>query len=449
MSAFFMSLGRGTVMKQNQTKEITGQFAGYVSQNILGMLGISCYIIVDTFFISKVAGSNGITVLNLVLPVFNLIFAIGSMIGVGSAICFALLRARKDERAEKYFANAVCWVCIISLLFVAAGIWAPDVILKIMGADSTIVALGVPYARIFLLFTPFFMLNYVISSFVRNDNAPSLAMTATVAGSLSNIVFDYIFMFPMGMGLAGASLATAASPVISIIICSLHFWNKNNTIRFVMKRPSVKMLVEACKLGMSAFIGELSSGVTTTVFNFLILGLAGNTGVAAYGVIANFALIAVSIFNGVSQGAQPLISKYYGKGEIQSVKKLLGLGIKTALVLAILIYAGVFFYTEPLVSLFNSEQSAVLAEYAKTGMRLYFIGFFFAGFNIVGTGFLSATDHPAAAFAASILRGVAAILICSVVLSYLFGMTGVWLAFVTAELITAVVTGIMLLRQIA
>lgn len=434
-------------MEQNMT--ITGQFARYVSQNILGMLGISCYIIVDTFFISKVAGANGITVLNLVLPVFNLIFAIGSMIGVGSAIHFTLLRARKDDRAENYFSNAIFWVCIISLVFIATGIWAPDVLLKIMGADSTIVALGVPYVRIFLMFSPFFMINYITGSFVRNDNAPSLAMAATVAGSLSNIVFDYVFMFPMKMGLAGAALATAASPVISILICCLHFFNKKNTIRFVMKRPSASMLVQSCKLGVSAFIGELSSGVTTTVFNFLILGLAGNIGVAAYGVIANCALIAVSIFNGVSQGAQPLVSKCYGKGEKQSVKKLLGLSVKTALVLAVIIYAGIFFFTDSLVSLFNSEHSTALAEYAKTGMQLYFTGFIFAGFNIVGTGFLSATDHPAASFAASILRGVVAIIICSVVLSHLFGMTGVWLAFVAAELITAVVTGTILLKLVA
>lgn len=419
---------------------VTKQFVKYVSQNIFGMLGISCYIIADTFFIAKAAGANGITVLNLALPIYNLIFAIGSMVGVGAATRFAILRAQKEKQAEHYFSNAVFSVCLISIVFILAGIFIPDKILAVMGADKEIMRLGEGYTRIFLLFTPFFMLNYIVSAFVRNDNAPSLAMVGTMAGSLSNIVLDYLFMFPMGMGLAGAALATAASPIISMLICGMHFFNKKNTIRFVLRKPSLRLLKQSCNLGVPAFIGEMSSGVTTTVFNYLILGLAGNIGVAAYGVVANFSLIATAIFNGVSQGAQPLVSRYYGKGDKPSTKKLLGLGVGTALVIAGIIYGVVYLFTGQLVSLFNSESSSVLAEYAWEGMRLYFAGFLFAGLNIVGAGFLSATEHSKSAFVTSIMRGVVAIVGCSFLLSYLWGFKGVWLAFVTAEAITAVIT---------
>lgn len=190
---------------------VTKQFVRYVTQNIFGMLGISCYIIADTFFIAKAAGTDGITVLNLVLPIYNLIFAIGSMIGVGSATRFTILRAQGEERAHDYFSNAICFVWMIGILFTLAGIFIPDKIIALMGGDAGIVALGTGYTRIFLLFTPFFMMNYVIMAFVRNDNQPSLAMAGTLAGSFSNILFDYIFMFPLGMGLEGAALATAAS----------------------------------------------------------------------------------------------------------------------------------------------------------------------------------------------------------------------------------------------
>lgn len=419
---------------------VTKQFVKYVSQNIFGMLGISCYIIADTFFIAKAAGANGITVLNLALPIYNLIFAIGSMVGVGAATRFAILRAQKEKQAEHYFSNAVFSVCLISIVFILAGIFIPDKILAVMGADKEIMRLGEGYTRIFLLFTPFFMLNYIVSAFVRNDNAPSLAMVGTMAGSLSNIVLDYLFMFPMGMGLAGAALATAASPIISMLICGMHFFNKKNTIRFVLRKPSLRLLKQSCNLGVPAFIGEMSSGVTTTVFNYLILGLAGNIGVAAYGVVANFSLIATAIFNGVSQGSQPLVSRYYGKGDKLSTKKLLGLGVGTALVIAGIIYGVVYLFTGQLVSLFNSENSSVLAEYAWEGMRLYFAGFLFAGLNIVGAGFLSATEHSKSAFVTSIMRGVVAIVGCSFLLSYLWGFKGVWLAFVTAEAITAAIT---------
>mgnify|MGYP000405834836 FL=1 len=138
-------------------------------------------------------------------------------------------------------------------------------------------------------------------------------MVATLSSSLFNVVFDYIFMFPMGLGLAGAALATAVSPIISISICSRHFFKKENSVQFVRQRPSARLLGQSCQLGISGFVGEMSSGVTTTVFNFLLLGLAGNVAVAAYGVVANFALVATAIFNGVAQGAQPLVSECYGK----------------------------------------------------------------------------------------------------------------------------------------
>lgn len=428
---------------------ITKQFAKYVTQNIFGMLGISCYIIADTFFIAKAAGANGITVLNLVLPIYSIIFAIGAMIGVGSATRFAILRAQREESAEYYFSNAICFVWLIAIPFILVGIFAPDRLIALMGGDETIVALGVGYARIFLLFTPFFMMNHVVSSFVRNDNAPALAMAGTLAGSLSNIVFDYIFMFPLGMGLPGAALATAASPIISILICSTHFIGKKNTIRFQMAMPSLKKLWQSCQLGVSAFVGEISSGVTTAVFNFLILGLVGNVGVAAYGVIANFALVAVAIFNGVSQGAQPLVSTCYGEGNHKAVRKILKLGIGTAIALAVLVIAVVYGFTDAMVAVFNSENSVELASYAHTGMRMYFIGFLFAGFNIVGTGFLSATEQAREAFFTSFLRGFAGIIVCSLILSAILGLNGVWLSFLASELLTAVVMFCVLRRAIS
>lgn len=434
-------------MERISDMSITKQFVTYVTQNILGTLGVSCYIIADTFFIAKAAGADGITVLNLVLPIYSIIFALGAMFGVGSATRFAILRAQKDKTAEYYFSNALYFVWILAVPFVLAGIFIPDKIIAFMGGDAGIVALGIGYTRIFLLFTPFFMMNHVVSAFVRNDNDPSLAMAGTLAGSLFNIVFDYVFMFPMGMGLKGAALATAASPIISLLICGTHFLGKKNTIRISLQLPSVKRLFQSCQLGVSAFVGEISSGVTTAVFNFLILGLVGNVGVAAYGVIANYALVAVAIFNGISQGSQPLVSTYYGKGDRVSLRKVLKLGCVTAFGLATLVIALIYGFTDSLVALFNSEGSLELATYAHTGIRLYFIGFIFAGFNIVGTGFLSAIEKAREAFLASFMRGFVGIIACSIVMAMLIGLNGVWLAFPSSELLTAALVGVMLFKK--
>ena len=254
--------------------------------------------------------------------------------------------------------------------------------------------------------------------------------------------------FPFMMfGLPGAALATAISPVLSIAICSRHFFQKSNTLTFVRQAPSARLLVQSCQLGISGFVGELSSGVTTTVFNFLLLGLAGNVGVAAYGVVANFALVATAIFNGVAQGAQPLVSRCYGQNDHAGARKLLLLGSGTVLVLAAVLYAAVFGLTDPLVSWFNSENSVQMAQYAHTGMRMYFVGYFFAGFNIMAAGYLSAVNRPAEASITSICRGMVAIVACSLVLSAVFGMPGVWAAFPASELLTALLTLFLLRRK--
>lgn len=426
---------------------LTKQFFKYVSQNIFGLLGTSCYILADTYFIAQAAGTDGVTLLNLCLPIYNLIFAFGSMIGLGAATRYAILRAQGDARAQRYFSNAIFSVCILAVPFMLVGIFRPDGLLRLMGGDADIVALGMNYARIFLMFTPFFMCNYVVASFVRNDGDPSLAMVATLSGSLFNVVFDYIFMFPMGLGLAGAALATAVSPIISISICSRHFFKKENGVEFVHRMPSVKLLGQSCQLGISGFVGEMSSGVTTTVFNLLLLGLAGNVAVAAYGVVANFALVATAIFNGVAQGAQPLVSQCYGKNEMAGARKLLLLGCGTALGLAALLYGVVFGYTDALTALFNSESSALMAAFAHSGMRIYFVGYFFAGCNIVAAGYLGAVNRPAEASITSLCRGMVAIVVCSLVLSALFGMNGVWAAFPVSEAITLALTVFLLKRK--
>ena len=412
---------------------LTKQYFKYVSQNIFGLLGTSCYILADTYFISQVAGTDGVALLNLCLPIYNFIFAIGSMLGLGAATRYAILRAQGDERSEHYFSNALLWALVFALPFMLAGIFCPEGRLRFMGGDAEIVALGVGYARIFLLFTPFFMCNYIVSAFVRNDGDPSLAMVATLCGSLFNVVFDYIFMFPMGLGLPGAALATAVSPVLSIAICSRHFFKKSSTVHLVRQLPSPKLLAQSCQLGVSGFVGEMSSGVTTTVFNLLLLRLAGNVAVAAYGVVA--------------QGAQPLVSKCYGKNDAAGTRKLLLLGSGTALALAAALYAVLFGFTGPIVAVFNSENSALMAQYAFSGMRIYFLGYFFAGFNIVAAGYLGAVDRPAEASATSLSRGIVAIVACSLVLSALFGMNGVWAAFPASEAITACLTLFLLKRK--
>ena len=424
------------------------KFAKYVSQNMLGMVGMSVYILADTYFISVAVGTDGITALNLVLPVYNLIFAVGAMMGVGSAIRLVIERNQKNPDADGYFFHALLWAFIVGLLFMFVGIFLPDKLIALLGGDAKIVAVGKNYTRIFMSFAPLFMWNYICNAFVRNDGNPSIAMAATLFSSLFNIVFDYVLMFPLGLSMEGAALATALSPVVGILICCIHFRSEKCTIKLKPVLPSVRKIFFCCKYGVSSFVGEISSGVITIVFNMIILGLAGNTGVAAYGVVANASLVAVALFNGVAQGSQPLISEAYGKDIHKDVKTYLKMAVTTAIGVSVLLLIFIYLFAPVVTAVFNGEHNQMLADYAENGLRLYFIGFLFAGINIVGTSILSAVESTGYAFAASISRGFVVIIFFAFLLSTLFGLNGVWLAFPAAEFVTMLITikGLWIIR---
>ena len=265
------------------------RFTRYVTQSVAGMIGISVYVLADTFFISVYSGADGLAVLNLILPVYGLIYAIGAMIGIGSATRYAISRA-KGKNTEHYFVQSVTWSILAAVPFMLIGIFIPDKALALLGADAGLIGLGRNYVRIILIATPFFMSNYTFTAFARNDGAPSVAMIGSISGSIFNIIFDYIFMFPVGLGFSGAGLATAICPIVTMSVCTIHYRSSRNHVGFHWKKPSFRHLISCCQLGVSAFVGELSSGVIAIVFNFLILGIAGNMGVAAYGVVANLSI---------------------------------------------------------------------------------------------------------------------------------------------------------------
>ena len=237
----------------------------YIFPSILAMTGVSLYILADTFFISVAAGADGICALNLILPIWCLLFAFAAMIGTGAATRYSIVKASGGTDANKYFSNAIFFALIVSLPFVLGGLIIPDKVLILLGANEEILDVGVIYLRTAMCFTPFFIINNIVSSFVRNDGAPKVAMAATLISSFFNIIFDYVFMFPMGLGMFGAALATGISPVVGIAICLTHYFSKNNTIKFEWCLPSIKKLYYSCILGISGFISEIASGVTSLV----------------------------------------------------------------------------------------------------------------------------------------------------------------------------------------
>lgn len=436
---------------------ILKEFIKYVSLNIMGMIGLSCYILADTFFVANKLGADGLAALNLAISVYSVIHAAGLMLGIGGGSRYTVWRAQgKNREAEIVFTHTVILGLAAGLVLLILGVLAAWPLARLLGADGDTLGMTGVYLRVILCFAPCFLLNNILLSFVRNDGNPKLAMAAMLTGSFSNIILDYLLIFPLGLGMFGAALATGAAPLISMGVLSRHIRDRRraltgekpegagtvedhrwagNGLRLVRCGFHLRETGSILSLGLSSFVTEASSGIVLMVFNLVILGLAGNVGVAAYGIVANFALVAAAVFTGIAQGIQPVVSRGYGKGDRRTLRRILWYGSALSLLLAAVIYLGIYLGAEQISMLFNSEGNAALTAMAVEGFRLYFAGFFFAGVNIVTAAYLSAAGRPGAAFAIALTRGCLAILPLVWILSAALGMPGVWLSFVGAELL--------------
>lgn len=423
-------------------KHLLRNFGKYVGLNILGMVGLSFYILADTYFIAKALGPTGIAALNLSISIYGVIHGIGLMIGIGGATRFSILKSRaKDEKANLVFSTAIKSGLLIGFVLVLVGVFGAGYLASILGADKMTQPLTRTYLRTILTFAPFFILNNIALAFVRNDNNPKLSMTAMLTGSLSNIVLDYIFMFPLGMGMFGAAFATGLAPIISLAILSFHFAGKKDAFAFMGNRLQWDLFSDIFRLGLSAFIIEMSSSVALIIFNLVILGIEGNIGLAAYGVVANLALVALSVFTGLGQGIQPLASRYHGLKSDDLVRKVRGYALITSILIAMMMYLLVLFYSGSIVHIFNGGNDLDIVRIADKGLKIYFIGFFFAGINIVTAIVLSATEKARDAFFITMARGLVIIVPLVLVLSRILNMTGVWSAFVLTELLVTLLAG--------
>lgn len=429
-------------------ERIGNLFLKYVSANVLGMIGYSCYILADTFFIARGIGADALAALNLVLPAYSLMNGTGLMIGMGAASRYTISSTKPEGTLHRtIFTQALYLAAFAAVIFSSGGIFLPDRIAAVLGANADTIGYATDYIRILLIFSPLFLGNNLLLSFVRNDGAPRLSMTGMIVGSLTNIVLDYVFIYPLGMGMTGAALATATAPVISMLIMSVHFIKKRNHFRPVLTRLSLVRWGDICTLGVSSLVTELSSGVVIIVFNYLILGLNGNTGVAAYGILANIALVLVSIYTGIGQGVQPIVSRYAGKDGEEQRRSLRRYALITSLSFALLSYLLIAVFAVPLAELFNREHDPILTDIASNGMRIYFVSLFFSGINIVAAAFLSSADRPKQAFVVSILRGFVLIIPVAWILSVLFGLTGIWMAVPVTEAIVCALALIFLFRK--
>jgi putative MATE family efflux protein len=415
-------------------------FVKYVSLNMVGMIGLSCYILADTFFVARGVGANGLAALNLAIPAYSFINGTGLMIGMGGAIRFSL------SKENQVFTQSIYYILLAACVFWTLSFFS-EPLAHLLGANSETMQYTSVYLKTILCFSPLFLLNNCIICFVRNDKNPTLAMTAMIMGSLWNIVMDYVFIFPCGMEMFGAALATGFSPVISLIILSAHFIKKKNTFSLSRHIPKLHALVDITALGASSLITEISSGIVIIVFNIIILRIAQNTGVAAYGIIVNIALVVLSVFTGISQGIQPIVSSCIGSEDKHGARLALVYGVFVSIFIAAAIYTVTFIFADPIVDIFNRDNDVVLSEMAENGLKIYFTSFIFSGINILCAAFLSAADKPKRAIAVSFLRGFIIIIPAVIILAILFGINGVWISMTVTEFIV-VLFSLKMMRKV-
>ena len=318
---------------------------------------------------------------------------------------------------------------------------AADPITALVGANAEVYDMTRTYLQVILLFSPMFMINNLLGAMIRNDGNTSLAMTAMLSGCLFNIVFDYIFVFPMGLGLFGAVLATAVAPIISILILLQHFVKKKNQFRLIRVRPDVRLVASAAGLGVPSLVTEVSSGLVIAVFNLLILGLAGNVGVAAYGVVANISIVVIAIYNGIAQGVQPLFEAVTlgAASQKRIMHRFLSLAMMLTVILAMVIYVGIYWNADVIAMIFNSGREMDLQRIAVEGLKVYFTACPFVGANILLAIYFAATDQAAPAQMISLLRGLIVIIPLAFIMANVTGLTGVWMTFPLTELVVCVV----------
>lgn len=409
------------------------EIKGYVTRSVLSTFGLSLYILADIFFIANGVGTLGLTALNIALPLFNLLNGLGLLLGMGGATLFVL------KKGKTYFSELLLTGILLGVVFTFLGLTAVRPLATLLGASTATLHLTSTYLRFILVMAPFFICNNLVLAFIRNDNNPQLAMKAMLFSSLFNIIFDYIFVFPLKMGMAGAALATVLSPVLSLLILSSHRKKANRRLVFKFTKLRIKTITRSAQLGLSSFLTEMSTGISILVFNQVLLSLSGDIAVAAYGILANILLVALALFTGVAQGVQPLISQATANKEMQKVFYYLHYGFKVSFTLALLLYLIVLIFKIPIVAIFNSENNNALAKLALNGLPLYFLALFGACFNIILSIFFAAVGKAKQSFIIALLRGYLLILPFVILLGKTFGLTGVWLSLPLSEGLTLVI----------
>lgn len=403
----------------------------------------SVYSIVDTAMVGQYQGPDGTAALAVVAPVWNIIYSLGLLMGIGGSVIFSTRRGgsvKIDGSENQYFTVAVIGSILLSILAWIGIILFEDQVLTFFGANEALLGLAKEYVRPIKYVFPLFLFNQMLAAFLRNDGSPALSTVAVLSGGIFNVFGDYFFVFPCNMGIYGAGLATAIGSGISFLVMLSHFINPKNTLKLVKVERFASKLKEISITGFSTFFIDVAMGILTVLFNRQIMKYLGANALAIYGPIIQVSTFVQCCAYSVGQASQPIISTNFGAGKTGRIKETLSLALWTT------VFFGIFWTTLSMVCpnfyirVFMSPTQEILAM-APAIVRTYALSFLLLPFNIFSTYFFQAIAQPKEAFVVSVARGLVISGILILVLPILAGASSIWFAMPITELLVALWAG--------
>lgn len=415
-------------------------FFRYAVPQMIGLLFNSVYTIVDGVFIGNRLGRDAMAAAAVAVPLIEILISLGIATASGAGVIITFRLGQKETAAARKTFHTAFWMAAAAGIMIAvAGNGFLRPLARLLGATPDILDQAAVYLWYMVTFAPFQLFSFLLGGMVRNDGRPRLAMTAMILGAASNIVLDYLFMYPLNLGIRGAAMATALGPVFSVLILLPHFLLKKGELYFTRCLPCPEDLKQIVTYGFPSFIVEFTIGMMTFLYNFAIVHYGyGEIGLAAYLVTGYLALILLTLFLGMAEGLQPVFSHLVAVGAEERSRNLrrfstgifLGTGILSYGLIAL--FAGDFF-------LVFSPEDLELAAFAQSKCMTYFCGFFLAGFNILMVSFWQSTACTGKALALSLSRSLLWPPVLMALLPLIFGREAVWICQSASEGVTACV----------
>ena len=441
-------------MKPNQSATLGTESIGrlLIKQAVpasIGILVMSLNILVDTIFVGNWIGSIAIAAINVVLPVSFFIAALGMAIGIGgSSIISRALGANNKERALKTFGNQITITLLLTIGMVAVGLIFINDLIPAFGGKGDIFEPAKIYYRIVLYGVPLLALCMMGNNVIRAEGKPKFAMIAMIIPSVGNLVLDYIFIYKFDMGMAGAAWATTISYGFCFLYVLYFFLSGKSELKINVSHfgLDLSILKEMSALGGVTLARQAVVSVTYLLMNNILFDMGGEASVASYGIIARMLMFALFPVLGVTQGFLPIAGYNYGSNNFERVRESINKAIMYAGGLALIIFVIIMTFPEEIVSVFTDD-AAILSE-TPHYMRWVFAATPVIAIQLIGSAYFQAIGKAVPALLLTLTRQGFFFIPLIFILPHFFGELGVWISFPLADVLSTIVTGYFLNREI-